>query len=75
MIRAHIRNSVGSEECIITVDTPIKDAFDRAGLDPGAGLVNVNGRQVNDLSQTFAGLGVADDSDVFVASVVKTNNA
>lgn len=75
MNKVRISNNLKRENLIVANDAVLADVIEQAGM-PTEGIVwQMNGVPVNNLNQTFADLGVEDDTNVWLARVVKADCA
>lgn len=75
MIKVISGTSLNKQELILSADTTLMEAAEKAGLNIGAGGITLNGSMVsaNEFNKTFSDFGVTDKC--YLLQVVKADNA
>lgn len=75
-INITVSNNMNRETITATSDITIREAFERAGVNPGNGFVSIDGAPISagDFDKSFDALGITTDK-VSVFSIKKADNA
>lgn len=73
MISITVSNNTKRVDIIINGTATVREAFDKANLDPTKGLVSIDGERVRNLDATLESVGAQDGS--VLMSVIKNDNA